>query len=185
MRTLVVLVAIALLLSSNVFAQGGTSFSPGLAYRFTIPPDPELPIQTSAIGEIAAHYLVPVTLDGEWNLEVIGGIGLSNDLTGTMIGIGTAYAPIEVPNIIVGLAFVFDVTFPTDAFIDKTLTEYSDEAWLSFGIEGKLDFKVGSMPGALLAGWTNAIRDKPNMAYFAFQIPMGPEDPEARIKRAD
>jgi hypothetical protein len=176
-------VAIALLLIGSAFAQGGGAFAPGLAYRFTIPPDSDQQIQTSAIGELAAHYLVPVTNDGEWNLQVIGGVGVSNDLSDTMIGLGAAYAPQYVPNIIVGLAAIFDVTFPTDEFIAKTLTEYNNEAWLAFGIEGSLDFKVGGLPGGLVAGWAGAIRNKPSMAYFAFKIPMKPEEPESRVKR--
>jgi len=195
-KVLAVLVIVLLAMAASTFAedQGGGAIKPGIGYRFTIAENPEVEIQTSTIVEIAGHYLVPLTANGEWNLQVVGGSGVANDLTNAIVGIGGTYAPEEVQNVMIGMAMFFDVTFPTDAFrdaatltaeeIDAGLKVTDDEAWLSMGVEAQIDFKAAGLPGSLVMGWGRGFRGKPDQAYFAFQIPMSAESTEDRVKRS-
>jgi hypothetical protein len=192
MKWKILLVAVVLLcLATPLLAQAPLNAKPGLAYRFTSPKEEGLDIQTSVVLEVPLHYLVPLTTDGEWNLQVVGGGGLGTDYGNSMFGLGAAYAPRDVPNIIVGVAVVADITWPDEDFTKRTLglddeAEIPDETWVTIGGELSLDFIVPpGFPGSIIAGAGYGIRGNPDAYYIAFQIPMNPNEPEERVRRFD
>jgi len=165
------------------------SLKPGAAFRFTSAKDGVQEMQTSVVVEIPVHYLIPLTRNGEWNLQIVGGGGAGTDFSNSMFGLGAAYAPEDVPNIIIGLAFIADVTWPDAEFTKKVYALgdddiIPDETWVTFGGEFALDFKTPlGFSGSLIAGAGIGIRGKPDTYYVAFEVPVGPTGTEERVKR--
>jgi hypothetical protein len=189
-RRFLIASAFLLCLITPLWAQGGPlSLKPGVAYRFTSPKDAAVDIQTSVVVDVPLHYLVPLTEDGAWNLQVIGGAGAGTDFTNSMFGLGAAYAPRAVPNVILGAACVVDISWPDADFTRRIYglaaeDAVPDETWITIGAECSLDFIVPpGLPGSLIAGAGYGLRGKPNTFYVAFQVPVSPEIPEERVHR--
>lgn len=186
-RTLPIFLVAALLLglALNALAQdGGVTWKPMFAYAFLIPEDG--PIIGRPVGELGLTYLLPLTANGEHNLKVGGlGGGSSGDegFSNTGFLVGYAVAPEEVKGVVFGVAATFDAFFPTDDLAAKMVEDPKDDTWILFGPEGSLDFKIGPLPGALVAGYRFGIRGAPDEFYFAFGLTMQSVGAEETVKR--
>ena len=176
------------------------TFKPTLAYTVFIPSDRTVAVQARPMGELGLAYIVPVTLDGAHNIRVGAAGGIAEDIYSAGFGLGYAYAPPEVPTIVIGLAVVFQLGWPNEIlraemyaepgtrpnkqleFPDETVPP--EDTWLNIGFQGSLDFKVaGGLPAGLIAGYTFGVRDSPDQFFFALALPMQMAGPEETVRR--